>query len=190
MKSHSILGGVARLLPAIMLFALGCSDNAMQPKVAKPPRYPEATTKEIVIENFLKSFEDRNIDQFAKLLHPDYIWYNQPGFTPEFYTRSEDIEMTGNMFLAAKHMHSNSALWLEELYLKLYTSPWMEISEFNSEPCSDCWETTVPYYLRLRMADDGTTYIASDMARFVVVPVEVDRTKVYRIIRCDDLPQP
>ena len=101
MKSLTLRRVAVFALAAAALFMLGCSDNSTQPKVTRP-RYPEATTKDIVISNLLLSFKDCNIEQFEKLLHEDYVWYNQPGSGfPEFYTRDVDIEITGNMFLAA-----------------------------------------------------------------------------------------
>jgi hypothetical protein len=191
MKSRTVRRIAAPLaLAAVALLVLGCSDDATQPNVTPKPRYPEATTKEIVISNFLKSYEDRNIEQFAKLLHPDYIWYNQPGLTPEFYTRSEDIEKTGNMFSAALHTYPNSALWLDKLELKLNDGVWTQIVEYDGSACDDCWETTRDYYIELYLPNAAMTLLHDDLVRFVVVPAEEGGPKVYRIIRCDDLRRP
>jgi hypothetical protein len=188
MKLLSLRRVATFALAAIALMGLGCSDNSTQPKVAKP-RYPEATTKEIVIGNLLKSYEDRNIDQYAKLLHQDYVWYNQDGVLPQYYAEEEDIQHTGNMFLAALHTHPNPTLWLDKLELKLFGDVWMSVSEFDHLPCDDCWETTREYYLELRMAGGAVTYIANGQVQFVVVPVEVNGTKLYKIRRCHDIPK-
>jgi len=187
MKSQTVRRVAALVFAAAALCGIGCSDNSTQPKVTPKPRYPEATTKEIVISNFLKSYEDRNIAQFEKLLHTDYIWYNQEGVTPAFYTRSEDIEMTGNMFLAALHRYPNSALWLDKLELKLNDRPWIQIYEFDGASCEDCGETTREYYIELYMPDAAMTLLHDDLVKFVVVPVEEEGPKVYRIVRCDDM---
>jgi hypothetical protein len=109
---------------ATVLLALGCSDNSTQPKETPKPRYPETTTPEIVISNLLESYQDRNIEQFTKLLHDNYVWYNQPQITPGSYTRDEDVYFTGDMFLAALHTYSNSNLWLDKLELILYPAEW------------------------------------------------------------------
>jgi hypothetical protein len=190
MKSLTLRRVAALALAAAALFILGCSDTSTEPKVTKP-RYPEATTKDIVISNLLLSFKDRNIEQFEKLLHQDYMWFNQASAAPpEHYTRDEDIAITGNMFLAARHTHPNSTLWLDKLELKLYGGGWTLVTDFNSEPCEDCWETTREYSVILITTGGATTYIANDLVKFTVVPVLVDGTKVYRIIRCDDLMRP
>jgi hypothetical protein len=194
MKSLTLRRVAAFAVAAAALFILGCSDDSTQPKETPKPRYPEATAKDIVISNLLLSFKDRNIEQFEKLLHPDYIWYNQPqdvsGGLPKFYARDEDVAITRNMFLAALHTHTNSNLWLDKLELKLYGDEWTLVSEFNSEPCEDCWETTRAYSVTLITTGGAIIYVANDLVKFVVVPVEVDGTKLYKIIRCDDLPRP
>jgi len=190
MKWLTLWRVTAFAVAASALIALGCSDDPTQPKVAKP-RYPEATTKDIVISNFLLSYKDRDIEQFEKLLHEDYMWFNQASSAPpEYYTRDEDIAITGNMFLAARHTHPESNLWLDRLDLTLYGAVWVEIVEFNSSPCEDCWETTRDYYFVLMTAGGATTYIANDLVRFVVVPVDLNGNKIYKIIRCDDMPKP
>jgi hypothetical protein len=189
MKSLTLRRVAAFAVAATAFFALGCSDTSTEPKVTKP-RYPEATTPEIVIGNLLLSYKDRNIQQFEKLLHPDYTWHNQPGDAPEFYTRSEDSLITGNMFLAALHTHPNSTLWLDKLDLHIYGGAWLQIADFENAPCEDCWETTREYSVILITTGGAITYIANDLVRFIVVPVEVNGTKLYRIVRCYDLPRP
>ncbi len=166
---------------------ISCSDDPARPKFTPAPRYPDATTPDIVISNLLKSYEDRNIEQFAKLLHPDYIWYNQLGVTPEFYTRSEDSVITGSMFLAALHAHPDEALWLDKLELLLAQGSWVSIVDIAGVPCEGCKETTREYEITLVMAGGAMTLIAVDLVQFIVAPVEVNGTTVYRILRCDDL---
>jgi hypothetical protein len=189
MKWLTLWRVAAFAVAASALIVLGCSDDSTQPKVTKP-RYPEATTPEIVIGNLLLSYKDCDFGQFEKLLHPDYTWYNQPGDAPEFYTRSEDSLITLNMFLAARHTHPNSKLWLDRLELRLYPSAWQPVLLFNGAACEDCWATTREYSIILITTGGATTYIAEDLVEFVVVPVIVDGTKLYKIIRCEDLPRP
>jgi len=171
------------------LFVLSCSDDPAAPKSVSVPRYPEATTKEIVIDNLLLSYKDRNIEQFIKLLHDDYIWYNQAGTTPEYYTRSEDIDITRNMFMAALHTHPDENLWLEKLNLAIYQSAqtWAQVVDIAGVPCVDCWETTRDYYLILVMDEGAMTLVASDYIKFIVQGVDVSGTKVYRLLRADDI---
>ena len=67
---------------------------------------------------------------------------------------------------------------------------WQQVVQFNGAACEDCWETTREYYFVLMTAGGATTYIANDLVKFVVVPVNVSGKKLYRIVRCDDLPRP
>ncbi len=183
------ISAIAFALAALLV--LGCSEDPTEPKTTPAPRYPETTSREIVIDNLLLSYQDRNIEQFAKLLHPDYVWYNQPGMTPEYYTRSEDSLITGNMFDAVLHVHADEAMWLDRLVLWIYqTAPqaeWYSVADIAGVPCEDCWETTRAYSITLVMSSGAMTIIGSDMVKFIVAPVESDGATVYRILRCDDL---
>jgi hypothetical protein len=190
MKSLTVRRAAAFALAAAALLVLGCSDNSTQPKVDKP-RYPETTAPEIVIGNLLQSYKDCNFEQFEKLLHDDYVWCNQASSgLPEFYTRSEDSLITRNMFLAAMHTHPEPKVWLDKLELELRPSEWQPVVLFNGAACEDCWETTREYAITLVMDGGAAVYPANDLIKFTVVPVVVDKTKLYRIIRCDDLPMP
>ncbi len=181
------------VLASAALLVFGCSDDPVQP--APPPCgypcYKPLTDKENLIYNLILCYKAHNLPRYEDLLHPDFMWYNQAGVTPERCTRSEDVEITGNMFLAAEDRHPNEDLWIDKLDLVIYQpGTWTPIANFDSELCEDCWETTREYYLVLVMADGATTYIANGRVKFTVVPVAVNETKLYRIIRCDDLLSP
>lgn len=191
-------GAAVRLAVAGLCLAaipfLGCSDSTTKPKVA-PPRYKETVEKETVIRNLLLSYEDADIEQFAKLLHEDYVWYNQESdvvvlHLPEFYTRAEEIEKTGRMFLAAKHQHPDPAKNLDKLGLDIVAGTWIEVADFQGSPCEDCWETTREYSLLLIMDAGPLTLVAGGHVKLTIVSVQVDGTNVYRIIRADDLDLP
>jgi hypothetical protein len=192
MKSLTLLRVATFACAAAALIVIGCSDDSTQPKETPKPRYPEATTKDIVISNLLLSFKDCNIEQFEKLLHQDYVWFNQASSAPpEYYTRDEDIAITRDMFLAARHLHPESKMWLDKLELELaQPGTWIQIIDIGGVACEDCWETTREYYFMLMMAGGAVTYIANDLVKVVVVPVEANGTKLYKIIRCYDLPRP
>jgi hypothetical protein len=191
MKKRIVARAVALCLVASALILAGCSDNATKPKVEKP-RYPEAATQEIVIDNLVLSYKDHDIDQFAKLLHADYIWCNQASDVlqglPDHCTRAEEIQHTGNMFLAADGKHpTNPHLNLETLSLVISPGPWTQVMEINGTPCSDCWETTREYMLEVVFSDSGNALVANSLVKLTIVGVDVGGRNVYRIIRCDDM---
>lgn len=191
MKSLTLLRLATVVFTAAALFILGCSDDPVRTHPPPHNPYKSLTEKENLIYNLVRCYKEHNLPRYEELLHPDFIWYNKMGVTPEHYVRSEDIEITGNLFMAAEHRHPDENLWIDKLDLAIVQpGTWVSIIEFNSELCEDCWETTREYYLVLVMANGGTTYIASGSVKFVVVPVEVNGTKLYRIIRCDDLLSP
>jgi hypothetical protein len=194
MKKRIIVRAAALGLAALALILAGCSETSTKPEAQKP-RYPEATTQEIVIQNLVLSYKDRDIGQFCKLLHEDYVWFNQPYDVtshglPASYTRAQDSLHTGNMFLAAKKLHPTQSLWLDRLELDITAGSWQQIAEFNGEPCSDCWETTREYALELVFTQTGTGMLSNDQVKFTIVGVNVDGQNVYRIIRCDDIMKP
>jgi hypothetical protein len=194
MRKRIIVRAAALGLVALALIVAGCSDNATKPDVEKP-RYPEATTKETVIENLVLSYKDADIEQYCKLLHEDYVWFNQPydvtyNGLPASYTRAQDSLHTGNIFLAAKKLHPNQSLWLDVLELDITGGSWQQIAEFNGDPCADCWETTREYALAFVFTGGAMTLTADDLVKFTIVGENVGGQNVYRIIKAEDWPKP
>ncbi len=182
-----IVRGAALAAIVSLLLVSGCSDDPAKPKIAAP-RYPETTSPEIVVDNLLLSYQDRDIEQFEKLLHQDYIWYHQAGMAPEFCTRIEDINMTLNMFLAAEHKHPNKNLWLDQLKLELEPPrPWNPVVDIAGVPCAGCFETSRIYLVTAMTAGGAITYLPTDLIQIFVAPVDANGTTVYRIIRMDDI---
>jgi hypothetical protein len=187
MKSASGMRVATVASIAASLLVLGCSEDPAKPKVA-PPRYPETTSPEILIDNLLLSYQDRDIGQFEKLLHPDYVWFNQWGVSPESLTRAEDIAITRNMFLAVQHSHPNKNLWLDQLKLELEPpKPWNAVTDIGGVPCAGCYETTRIYLVTAMTAGGDITYLPTDFIQIFVAPVQANGTTVYRIIRMDDI---
>jgi hypothetical protein len=198
MKSPTLLRVATFIFAAAALFILGCSDNSVQ-----TPRddhfetyrnYKSLAERENLIYNLMLCYREHNLPRYEELLHPDFIWYNQhqdvSGGLPEFYTKSEDSLITRNMFLAAENIYSDPKLWIDKLELQIaQPGTWTPVAEINGTPRTDCWETTRDYYLVLVMTGGDVTYIANDKARFVVVPVDLNGNKIYKIIQCEDLPR-
>ena len=188
MKSFTLWRVAAFTVAAAALIVIGCSDDSTQPKETPKPRYPEATAPEIVISNLLLSYKDRNIEQFERLLHADYIWHNQQGETPEFYVRSEDIDITRNMFLAVQNLLPNANLWLDKLELELEPPrPWQPVIDIAGVSCEGCFETSRIYLVTAMTSGGAITYLPTDLVQIFVAPVDVNGTTVYRIIRMDDI---
>jgi hypothetical protein len=170
------------------LVVFGCSDDSVQPNAAQKPRYPEATTPEIAIDNLVLSYKDFDIEQYAKLLHPDYVWQNQAGMTPVFYGRSEDSLLTDNLFRGALHTHPDESLWLDKLELGLEPPrPWEPVSDIGGTPCEGCFKTHRIYVVTAVTAGGALTYLPTDLVEIFVAPVDVRGATVYRIIRIDDI---
>jgi len=180
----------------VAVFAMiGYSGCILSPDEEPPPPKPESkylplTAKENVLLNLVQCYTDHNIVRYDELLHPDFIWYNQEGLTPQFFDRATDVDKTGKMFLAAENKYSDPLLWIELLTLKIYPGTWLQITEFEQAPCEDCWETTRTYEISARMNGGEKTYVGYDEVRFILVSVDKGGQRIYQIRRADDIKRP
>lgn len=176
---------------ACLLFVGACSDSDPVSPTTEV-KFKELTDRENVIYNFTQSYKYCDIDEYAKLLHDDYIWNNQEedvvmnGLDP-FWDRDQDIARTGAMFSARLHSYPDTTKWLDRLSLSLYAGPWAQVTEVGGQPCEDCWETTRAYSVELYMPYQELAYLAQDLVKFTVVAVEANGRTEYRIIRADDI---
>jgi len=86
-------------------FAWGCGKDATCPNCRYPAYLPQ-TSPENVLHNLKESWEFREIDEYAKLLDPDFRFYFQqadipPGLPRDYWNRDEDSTGTGALFNAA-----------------------------------------------------------------------------------------
>ena len=174
------------LATACLFFALGCPDESTEPTVLEQPRYPDASTKDIVISNLFKRYDDRDIGQYEKLLHNDYTWYNKAGEDSESFSR-EQIENSRNMFLAALHQQPDTTGRLDKLVIEIHPGIWDKLLDFGGDACDDCWKTMRDYHMAWATTDGTTTAGIQGAEMFVVIPADMSGTKVYQIIARYDL---
>lgn len=182
---------------ALAAFALivysGCilSPDEEAPEPQPKPTYKPLTERENLIYNLIQCYKEHNITRYEELLHPDFIWYNQPGATPEYNDRTQDVYLTGRMFLAAEGKHPNPQVWLDKLELNIdqVASTWTQVADIAGVPCTDCWETTRAYYITAVISGGSTTYIGDDTVKFIVIGVDQSGTKIYQFLRMDDIPK-
>jgi len=191
-----MLKNTAMLMVFLFLFSFVGSGCILSPEDDKiPPKvddvYGDLTSKDHVITNLVKSYNEANIDEYTKIIHDDYIWYNQAkdvaGGAEEFVLRDEDVASTGNLFQAKNGTYPDPSKLVDKLELKLYTGSWESISEFEGSPCEDCWQTTREYYITVQMNGGDLTYIGNDLVKLTVVPVTVGDKKLYKLRRMDDI---
>ena len=174
----------SRALATLVFFAAaalfsGClfgPDDKETPSTPPDVVYKPLTDKDNVIYNLVTSYNNANIDEYTKLIHDDYIWFNQAEDVvmhgaEEFVLRDEDLARTANLFAARKGTHPDAALHLAKLELELYPGSWTQITEIEGIPCEDCWTTTREYYLTLVFKNAEMTFVANDLVKFTVVPV-------------------
>jgi hypothetical protein len=185
----------ASILTIIAMFIglAGCILNPKDDKV--PPSKPtyvylDLTHKDDPIKNLVTAYKEHNVAPIEKLLHSLYIWRNQDldvqnHNLPESYSRSEEITSTTNMFLAADK-RSEPDKYIDKLELIIEDGSWLDVSEFQGQPCDDCWETTREYLITVVMEGGNTTLQGNDLVVFTIVPVTEGGKKLYKIGRADD----
>lgn len=182
----------------IAVFALigysGCilSPDEEVPEPQPKPTYKSLTDKENIIYNLMQCYKEHNLTRFEELLHPDYVWYNQEGSTPEYNERAQDIYLTDRMFLAAEGKHPDPKLWLDKLELSIVQQGgyWTQVFVIGEVACDDCWETTREYYITAVISGGATTYIGNDLVKFIAIGVDKDGQRIYQLLRADDIKKP
>jgi hypothetical protein len=179
---------------AIAAFALvvysGCifSPDEEPPPPKPDPTYKSLTEKENIIYNLVQSYKAHQINPFEELLHPDYIWYNQEGVTPEYLDRTTDILQTGRLFAAANNSSTIPAdKWLEALDLKIEAGYWEQIQDVEGVACADCWKTTRTYSILARLNGGATTWVGDDLIEFIAMGVDQGGKRIYLLRRAQDI---
>jgi len=182
---------------AIAAFALvvysGCifSPDEEPPPPKPDPTYKSLTEKENIIYNLVQSYKAHQINPFEELLHPDYIWYNQTGVTPEYLDRTTDILQTGRLFAAANNSSTIPAdKWLEALDLKIEAGYWEQIQDVEGVACADCWKTTRVYSILARLNGGATTWVGDDLIEFIAMGVDQGGKRIYLLRRAEDQKKP
>lgn len=178
---------------AMLVGLAGCILNPKDDQV--PPSKPkyvylDLTHKDDPIKNLVTAYQEHNSAPIEKLLHSLYIWRNQDwdvanNHLPESYSRTEEIAATTNIFLAADK-RSEPTKYIDKLELTIEDGSWQQVSEFQGQPCDDCWETTREYFITVVMEGGNTTLYGNDLVVFTIVPVMEGQKKLYKIGRADD----
>jgi len=159
--------------------------------------YRSCMEKEDIIYNLIYSYRHTDISQYEKILHDDYIWYNQGRDTNtcgNYYSRDRDLRIVRHMFEAANGMYKPV---VDELFLDIPISepdslnPNKEWNKIDTIPgvgaCDDCWETVRKYKISVKIRERDITYVGDDMIRLIIAPVIEGENKYYKIIRGYDL---
>ena len=203
MSIRAVLTRAAFLLLIASLFYLpGCGDSGTsRPEPdPEPVVFEDLTEREHVIDNLVLSYQERNIDEYSKLLLGDndsyngstyasgYYWYHQPGAVgpEEYLTGEEDLLCTSYIFLAAngtpaKPIHPVILL----LCLDLTEGVWAPVDSLFGDGCEDCWYTERQYDIFLEMGENDLH--GTDNVQFYIVPVDEGGKKIYKIAIAKDI---
>lgn len=190
----------ASILTIIAMFIglAGCILNPKDDQVppAKPKYvYLDLTRKDDPIKNLVTAYQEHNIAPIEKLLHEQYLWYNQPydvshSGLDEYINKGTEVTYTENVFLAADKRSADPTKYIDRLELTIEDGSWQQVSEFLGNPCDDCWQTTREYFIRVVIDGGENTLYGNDLVQFTVVPVMEGGKKLYKIGRADDVQKP
>lgn len=188
MKLHKFLQVFLAAASVLLIAIPGCITDPKESPIRKDRsessayEYCDLREKEDVITNLLLSYKDLNIDRFAELLHPDYIFVLQPGDikgNKDHYTREEDIRITEKMFCARMGECSPKIRRLELNISEGTEGSWHAAEEIDGKPCPGCWLTERNYRISVDLG--FRTYHGDDMVLIYVAPVEEEGVTRYKI---------
>lgn len=191
-------GVLAAIAVCAFLFGYGCIFNPDQGgggnNNGPPVVYKELTQKEDVVDNLVTCYNNANSAHYEELLHPDYTFYFQDvqdggGGGKQFFTRSEDIALQQNMFNATRGAASDPALNLDKLTLTLTAGSWTSFDSLGGAQCNDCWTTQREYTVTIIFTGGQNGYTGNDLVELVVIPVEENGKKLYKLWRLTDIKQ-
>ena len=176
MKKRTLITLIAAMA---LIFTISCGDDPATPdKEEDGIDWPDMTSRDDVIKTVVLTYEHPNDaesdSKYNALLHSLYFFMLHendvnPGES-QIMTRAEDLLSTEWIFTAS--------LLLELTITE--TGAWDAIVEVEGEACTDCWETTRSYFVRVQFEDEGTIYQSppeSAFVRIVVAPDESDGSK-------------
>jgi hypothetical protein len=201
MHIRTIPGWGKLLLLISFLFLLGgCDDSGTSRPEPETVTFEDLTEREDIIHNLVLSYQEKDIDEYSKLLlrtndnyngstyASGYIWYHQPGAvgSEEYLTGEQDLFCTNYIFLAA----SGTPVKPEHpiiygLTLDIYSGAWSAVDSLFGEECEDCWYTERQYYIFLEMGESDLH--GTDIVQFYIVPVDEDGKKIYKIAVAKDI---
>jgi hypothetical protein len=148
--------------------------------------YGDFSEKEDCILNYARSCNERNIDRFAELFHPDceFIYMmGKPDFDADIFSGQileksdlqSELESIGHFFVG-----------VGELRFEIETGTWMRLDSLSGEPCTDCWTTSRGYSLSATFGAPGEGGESRVMnghghMEFVISPVD-GKWKILRYI--------
>ena len=131
------------ILVAFLSVAWGCESDSK--RVVNgcddcPVPYPLATTQDTMVENFVRTFNEMNYEEYEKMLHEDFVFYFSPDEIDvigqgEAWFRPEDLESTRNMFNGGTGRKPDGTIQapIQQIILEL-----------TPESATDTWTDQVP----------------------------------------------
>jgi hypothetical protein len=162
------------ILTLALVPVLSCSEDPAAPEEDEGTDWPPMTDRDDVIETLVLTWNNprdgESVSKYNALLHSLYFYRLHendvnPGESP-IMTRSEDIASTEWIF----DVHTICELSVTA------TGAWYEYPELEGEPCSNCWETTRNYFVRVQFGDETTIYQSPPERAFVTIIVSPDES--------------
>jgi hypothetical protein len=173
------------LLAALSIFA--CEDDPVRnPNDGDPgDAYPATTTPEQVVTNLLKTYDERNYEEYEALLHPDFLFYLSQGDVAngadQRFDRARDLEATYGLFSGEPGQTPDGALQPPIRSIDLRLTP--VDSGWTDEVAEDFTGTMVRRYevdMIIEYAAGKPSCVVGRQ-EFYVAPVTNDEGTVYQL---------
>lgn len=151
----------------LLLFSCAFLLSSAQPLCCEEPSYFDFATRDHCIRNYALSFNNRDLDQYTRILHEDFQFILAPD---KILDRAKEIESTKSMF----EMPGTVAA------IAIETGAWTPVDTLDG-----CWETVREY--TLVVSRPRADYASHHRCRFVVAPVVADADTTWKIRVVQDL---
>jgi hypothetical protein len=157
------------LLAAVFMLRAWAQMPGARSELVKDPTYADLSEKEHCIGNLTLSCQERSLERFEELLHPNYEYVHHSGtrFDREFELRS-----TKTIFETSSKVN-----------MQIGEGEWAQINEESGAACSGCWETIrdFSYVAVSTKVKGGKSEITNARLRLVVAPIEEGGTIRYKL---------
>ncbi len=108
--SRKILVALVLCSVAVLIFGCTRDTDILGPE---PGAYRFSATPDILMENFEKAYTGRDLDEYSRLLHEDFIFSFQAcdveklGLSKDHYTREDELKTAEHMFADKPYVKSS-----------------------------------------------------------------------------------
>jgi hypothetical protein len=165
----------AGCLIAAVLLIVGCGDDDPRYRPTSPGdqtlKFKNLQNKDDVLHNLALAYNQRDIEEFEKLLDDDFIFIfsetdHNSGETPQQWARIDEINANQQIF--DPNLDSGKRVLSIELSLDCPADNWKTLPPSPDHPGESWYTKTVDYFLVVNTADDWEHRAIGLQAQFTI----------------------